>query len=141
MQQAMLQAMLASSATPAPDDAFAAASRRKELLDARLTATPASPELMGELQQALDALRAANVAEAVSLGFSCGGAMCRVDLKGSNGNLDQTVEALLDRLPKRFVASNVLATSAEQRALYLATDQNSLRVAPAGASEVVLPSR
>jgi len=137
----MLGAMLASSATPPPDDAFAAARRRKDLLDARLTATPASPELMGELQQALDALRAANVAEAVSLGFACGGAMCRVDLKGSHGNLDQTVEALLDRLPKRFVASNVLAASAEQRALYLATDQNSLRVAPAGATEVVLPSR
>jgi hypothetical protein len=112
-----------------------------DLLDARPTATPASPELAGELQQALDALRAANVAEAVSLGFACGVAVCRVDLTGSNGNLDQTVEALLARLPKRFVASNVLAASAEQRALYVATDQNSLRVAPAGATEVVLPSR
>jgi hypothetical protein len=64
-----------------------------------------------------------------------------VNLKGGNGNLDQTVEALLDRLSKRFVSSNALATSAEQRALYVATDQDSLRVAPAGATEVVLPSR
>lgn len=137
LRGALLRAALTAPSEPEPSDAFAAASARQELLDRRMAAAPANPELTNHLQQVLDGALPSDVTHSLN----CGGGMCRVELSRSSGALDPTVETLVDKLPKLFAASVVLATGATRRAIFVATDSSLLRVAPPSASQVVSPPR
>lgn len=136
LRGALLRAALTAPREPEPSSAFAAASARQALLDRRMTAAPANSELTAHLQQALDGAFPSDMTHSLT----CGGAMCRVDLSGGVA-LDQTVEALVDKLPKLFAASAVLATDDTRRAIFVTTDPSLLRVAPPSASQVASPPR
>jgi hypothetical protein len=116
--------------------AVAAATEREpavracEVLDQRLAAAPSAPGAKAEMEQALRGALDPKVLGAARLeSLQCSGALCKVAMTAdSDADVEASVGAMAEQLPKMFAATVVYATEDGERSVYLARSADDLAV-------------
>jgi hypothetical protein len=138
-QKAVVQALLQARAD-APEAADPSVEAR-ETLDLRMANAAPDAVNTARMNHTIEEVLASGVLGATTAETLCGATLCRIDLTNADSaQLNGSINALSEKLPKLFVRSLVIPTGKGERAVYLATDPEALALAPPSEHHIVVPA-
>lgn len=118
----------AESAQAPTDDPMAQA---RKTLDERMSSAPTNARETARMEQMLRSVVDSGILGDTVATFTCGGAMCKLELMNSdNGRVETSVGALVEGVAKNFAATVIYPEGTGKRAMYLAMNSGDLSLGP-----------